>query len=80
MMKSAYTIILAITGSFFGRWVFGCVPQAMKEQWIREGYSLEKSVKIIEECTEKGEPRKDLYCATRFIDRHAHKLYSDPEE
>jgi hypothetical protein len=78
-MKSANSFILAIIGSFVGRGL-GYVPQEMKEQWRQEGYNLEKSVKIIEECAEKGEPRKDLYSATRFIDRHAHKLYSDPKD
>lgn len=77
-MKSTLFVVL-IGGAFFGR-CLGYVPQALQEKWKREGYNLEKAVKTIEECAEAGEENEELYSATRFIDRNAHKLYSDPKE
>jgi len=76
-MKSLFCLLpLALLGQRSS----GYVPQAMQEKWKKEGRNLEKATKAIEECAEKGDGSEELYSAVRFIDRNAHKLYSDPKE
>lgn len=56
------------------------ISPSLKEKWIKEGYDLEKAITTIEDCAEVGENKEDLYGAVRFIDRNAHKLYSDHQQ
>jgi len=74
---ATFLFLLLLAGR---RCCWAYVPQALQEKWKKEGYNLDKAVQTIEECAEEGEGNEDLYGAVRFIDRHAHTIYSDPKE
>jgi len=46
------------------------------ESWKRGEYSMDQAIAKIEERAEAGEPDEELNNAVRYVDRHAHKLYS----
>lgn len=56
------------------------VPPAIQKQWKETGYNLDQAMKTVDDCAQEGENSKDLYYAVRFIDRHAHKIYHDPQQ
>ena len=55
------------------------VPKEMQEKWVTENFTIDKALKIIEKHAKSREDSEELYSAVRFIDRNAHKLYSEED-
>jgi len=56
------------------------IPDAVRQKW-NNNYSLEEAMKTIGAAAERQDEEDfDLYYATRYIDRIAHKLYSHDDK
>lgn len=57
--------------------VHAFVPLEVRQKWANTDYDITDALKTIEESAEKQEEEDyELYYATRYIDRIAHKLYN----
>lgn len=57
------------------------VPAEVRQRWKETDYSIDDAIKTIHESVEKQEEEDyELYYATRYIDRIAHKLYNKTEK
>mgnify|MGYP005844892511 CR=1 FL=1 len=73
------SLLLLVTLQLQIQYCWSYVSPAIKEQWKRENYNVEKSLTHIEESAEEGQPLEELYGAVRFLDRNAHKFWNTDE-